>query len=252
MKPFITILAIALALTACKSNPEDVLMDKTAVEFLGNAFNAFGLEDDVNLFMTQSLEDPSKWKIQATVPVKKLIAESIDSVSIDIIPQDDKGIRLREDLTLQAQDLNNIIPVLNASPETAKTLVLSSNKDFSKKEAADILNKTMNIAMNVNMLKSHQTEVAEEEVAIQEEEQKKKEAERPTVNSLCKKYGVYGLLNQYDNLLKNREKKKAKQVEDKLWAIEKKVMADNSLPESLRKQFRQYVEETEDKIEDKY
>ena len=37
-----------------------------------------------------------------------------------------------------------------------------------------------------------------------------------------------------------------------MWEIEKKVKADRSLPESLRKRFVEYIENREDQIEDKY
>ena len=66
------------------------------------------------------------------------------------------------------------------------------------------------------------------------------------------KYGIYGKLTQYDNALKNKDKKKAKKIEDELFTICKKVKADPSVPESVYKQFRQYIEDEEDRIEDKY
>jgi len=66
------------------------------------------------------------------------------------------------------------------------------------------------------------------------------------------KYGVYGLLSQYDRALKNKDKKKAKKIEDDLYSICKKVKADPTVPESVAKRFRDYIEDKEDEIEDKY
>ena len=252
MKRTITILIAILALASCTSKTEDVLMDKNQVEFLGTAFSDFILTDDVTLFLTQNPEDKSKWNIQATVPMKKEKPEAIDSASLEIIPMDDKGIRLIDGLSLEAQDLGNIIPVLNSNPQTEKTIVFKSNKDFSRKEAQELLDKTQNIYMVINALKSKQTEVAEEIAEKEVEAKKKKEQEKPTLNSLCEKYGIYGMLSQYEKHLKNRDKRTAKKVEDQMWEIEKKVRADNSLSESLRKRFVEYIENREDEIEKKY
>ena len=73
-----------------------------------------------------------------------------------------------------------------------------------------------------------------------------------TFNSLMKKYGVYGRLAKYDKLLSQKEKKEAKRVEDELYEICKKVKADPTVPEWLAKKFRDYIEDEEDRIEDKY
>ena len=73
-----------------------------------------------------------------------------------------------------------------------------------------------------------------------------------TLDGLCRKYGVYGLLARYENALKNKDKKGAKRIEDQLWSIEKKVKADRSIPESLRNRFKDYIEDKEDEIEDRY
>lgn len=89
-----------------------------------------------------------------------------------------------------------------------------------------------------------------EQVAAQQQEEKKPEP--VTFNSLMKKYGVYGRLAKYDKLLSQKEKKEAKRVEDELYEICKKVKADPKVPEWLAKKFRDYIEDEEDRIEDKY
>ena len=73
-----------------------------------------------------------------------------------------------------------------------------------------------------------------------------------TVDALCRKYGVYGMLAQYEKLIQNKDKKGAKKVEDQLWVIEKKVKNDNTLPKDLRDRFKDYVEDKEDEIEARY
>ena len=243
MKRILIILAAALALQACSSTPKEAFFDKSSVELTGNAFSDFSLDDNVNVFLAQNPEDKSKWNIQATVPVKRVSEGTIDSLSIEIVPVDEKGIKVREDLCLQAQDLANIVPVFNSGDSTAKTLVFRSDKEFSSKEAEAIMAKAKNLTMTFNKLQSQQ--------AIAEEEAENKK-ETPTLNSLCEEYGIYGMLAQYERHLKKGDKRAAKRVEDRMWEIEKKVKADRSLPESLRKRFVEYIENREDQIEDKY
>ena len=52
--------------------------------------------------------------------------------------------------------------------------------------------------------------------------------------------------------LKNGNSKRAKQIEDQLWTIEKKVKNDYAVPAWLRDQFVDYIEDREDAIEDKW
>ena len=73
-----------------------------------------------------------------------------------------------------------------------------------------------------------------------------------TLDGLCRKYGIYGMLSQYDRALRNGNKSRAKKIEDQLWAIERRVKADLSVPESLRGRFVSYIEDKEDDIEDRY
>lgn len=252
MKRLLIILAAAAVLQACSSAPQDALFDKSVVELVGNAFSDFTLNDDVNVFLAQNPEDQSKWSIQASVPVRKVSEAAIDSLDIEIVPVDERGVKVRDDLSLQAQDLANIIPVLNSGDSTAKTLVFKSAREFTRKEAEAILAKAKNLTFAFNKLKSQKTAVSEEIEEKKEEAAKTEKKEKPTLNSLCEQYGIYGMLAQYEKHLKNRDKKAAKKVEDRMWEIEKKVKADQSLPESLRKRFVEYIENREDEIEDKY
>ncbi|MBR5073900.1 MAG: hypothetical protein IKX26_01575 [Bacteroidales bacterium] len=252
MKRIIILLAVTFAIASCSSAPQDALFDKSVVEFVGNAFSDFTLNDDVNVFLAQNPEDQSKWSIQATVPVKKVSEETIDSLEIEIVPVDEKGVKVREDLSLLAQDMANIIPVLNSGDSTAKTVVFKSAREFTRKEAEAILAKAENLTMAFNKLQSQKSAVAEETEAKKQEASQAENKEKPTLNSLCEQYGIYGMLAQYENHLKKGDKRAAKRVEDRMWEIEKKVKADPTLPESLRKKFVEYIENREDQIEDKY
>ncbi|MBQ6310808.1 MAG: hypothetical protein IJK74_04575 [Bacteroidales bacterium] len=252
MKRIIFLMAAALAIVSCSSDPKDSVFDKSAVDLIGNAFSDFNLTDNVNVFLAQNPEDQSKWSIQATVPVIKVSEEAIDSLEIEIVPVDEKGVKVREDLSILAQDLANIIPVLNSGDSTAKTIVFKSAREFTRKEADAILAKAKNLTMAFNKLQSQKPAVAEETETKKEEAVKAEKKEQPTLNSLCEQYGIYGMLSQYENHLKNRDKKAAKRVEDRMWEIEKKVKADQSIPEALRKKFVEYIETREDQIEDKY
>ena len=146
----------------------------------------------------------------------------------------------------------NIIPVLNSGDSTAKTIVFKSAREFTRKEADAILAKAKNLTMAFNKLQSQKPAVAEETETKKEEAVKAEKKEQPTLNTLCEQYGIYGMLSQYENHLKNRDKKAAKRVEDRMWEIEKKVKADQSIPEALRKKFVEYIETREDQIEYKY
>ena len=90
------------------------------------------------------------------------------------------------------------------------------------------------------------------QVSAQQQKERDALPEPVTFKSLMSKYGVYGRLAQYDKALSNREKKKAKEIEDELYEICKKVKADPNVPESVYKEFRNYIEDEEDRIEDKY
>ena len=202
MKRIIILLAVTFAIASCSSAPQDALFDKSVVEFVGNAFSDFTLNDDVNVFLAQNPEDQSKWSIQATVPVKKVSEETIDSLEIEIVPVDEKGVKVREDLSLLAQDMANIIPVLNSGDSTAKTVVFKSAREFTRKEAEAILAKAENLTMAFNKLQSQKSAVAEETEAKKQEASQAENKEKPTLNSLCEQYGIYGMLAQYENHLK--------------------------------------------------
>ncbi len=248
-------MAAAVLLAACTSKPAEIVIDKDSVDLGGNAFSAFCLAGDVNLFMEPNDEDASKWSVKAAVPVKKIGGDAVKGLAMEIVPVDERGVKVRSDLVLAAQDLINVLPVLNADTAAVKTVAFfakeGSKNDFTQKEAEDILDKTENVAFNINYVKAVETQAAGEPAQEIIDEPEKKE-EPVTLNSLCQKYGVYGMLSQYDNLLRKGEKRKAKQVEDRLWEIEKKVMADQTIPQSLRQRFKDYVEDREDQIEDKY
>ena len=73
-----------------------------------------------------------------------------------------------------------------------------------------------------------------------------------TLDGLCRKYGVYGLLAQYESALRNDNDKRVKQLEDQLWSIEKRVKNDGNVPSWLRDRFVEYIEDREDELEDRY
>lgn len=164
-------------------------------------------------------------------------------------------------------------------------------KDFSDKEAAALLKNVKKVLLIINTTTpveevEEQPEEDEPEEVIEEKkepeapkvkktEQKQQKAEKTAVtktetktevktevkteekkeinlNTLLTDYGIYGMLSQYEKHLKNGEKVKAKQVEDKMWEIEKKVKNDPSIPKNLRDRFVDYIEKKEDEIEARY
>jgi len=246
------VLALAFLAGCAKQEPVEKIIPKTDVELTGNGFQVFHLGSDVKLVMVPNPDNANEWALRASVPLMKVSEGLIGDVAITTTLLDQSGMKVRDDYVLVAEDLINLIPKYNADKNVEKSIIFSasenSRKYFGYKEMVDMIERTKSVAMNVAL-----TEVEPEVVPEQAAEKKKDEKPEPvTFNSLMKKYGVYGLLSQYDKALSKKEKKEARAIEDKLYQICKKVKADPAVPESLAKQFRDYIEKEEDKIEDKY
>lgn len=262
MKRLLAFAVLALVVAACGNNePSELYVPKGTVEFVGNGFASFSLGADVKLYTAPSPEKSSEWTVQAVVPVRKETENQLESLEVKMIPLDDRSIRVRDGLVLTGEDVQSLVPVYNAGKSVERTVVFSvagGKKFFTKKEADEIIAKTKGVRMDFNA-KEKVVEAepvkAEEKVSgkVEKKEVKAPVEEKPrTVDALCRKYGVYGMLSQYEKHIQNKDKKAAKKVEDQLWAIEKKVKNDNSLPKDLRDSFKDYVEDKEDEIEARY
>ena len=254
MKKVLLLLTVLVLVVSCatEKKPVEVQIPKQNVELTGNGFQIFRLGADLKLVTVQNPDKADEWMIRGSVPLMKVSEDLLAETAIDVNLLDENGMKLRDGFVLTAEDLVNLIPKYNAENNVEKNIVFSaaegSRKYFTYKEAADLVNAVKSVAMNVNVVQQ-QPEVAVEQVAA---EKKAEQKEPVTFKSLMSKYGIYGKLTQYDNALKNKDKKKAKRIEDELFTICKKVKADPSVPESVYKQFRQYIEDEEDRIEDKY
>lgn len=251
----------ALVLFGCGSKqPVETSISKNEVDLTGNAFQSFRLGGEVKLLMAADPDDNSKWMIRATAPLQKTGNTPISDLTAEINLLDGNGTKIREGFSLVANDMASLIPVFNANPETEKTVVFSAGegmkKDFTFQEASDLIMKVKKIGLTLNTEMdaekgTENTVSATEEVETPTTDEAN--TNKPlTLNDLLAKHGVYGMLSQYDKLLRKGEKKKAKQVEDKLYAIEKKVKNDPSIPKNLRDRFVDYIESKEDEIEDRY
>lgn len=245
---FIATMVLALACNSAKE-PVEKLIPKTDVELTGNGFEIFRLGSDVRLVTVQNPDDADEWTIRASVPLMKMSEAPITETEIMINLLDASGMKVRDGFILKAEDLIDLVPKFNAEKNVEKNIVFSYAGDGRKyleyKDVVGMLDKVKALAINVN--------VVEEVPVAKVANEKKVEAPAPlTLNSLLAKYDIKRKLDQYDTLLKNKEKKKAKQLEDELFRICKKVKADSSVPESLSKQFRDYIEDKEDEIEDRY
>ena len=263
MKKTLLIVLSALILASCGNDkPVENIVSKNDVDLTGNAFQSFRLGGDVRLLMAPNTDDNSKWMIRATVPLQKADDCQIGAMIADINLLDGNGTKVREGFMLSAEDLASLIPVFNAASGTEKIVVFSAGegmkKDFTYKEASALLESVKKISMTLNTAASFvsalasipsTTETNETTETSQETTSEKKPV---TLNSLLTDYGIYGMLSQYDKHLRNGDKKKAKQVEDRLYSIEKKVKNDASIPKSLRERFVDYIEDKEDEIEDRY
>lgn len=245
------ILSLAILAVACGGNSsKELYVPKNTVEFAGNAFTSFSLGADVKLYTSQNPDKSSQWTVQAVVPVRKEVKNSISGLAISLTPLDDRGIRIRDNFVLEGEDLDNLVPVYNSAPNIERTIVFSvrdggGKKYFSKKEATKLLQKTKGLRMDFNLVSG----AAKGSVAAAGNGG---EDYPMTLDGLCRKYGVYGLLSQYDQALRYDQKKRAKSIEDQLYSIQKRVKNDNSIPAWLQDRFDDYVEDKEDEIEDRY
>ena len=252
MKRLFYLAAVALAAIACSGNKTNELyVPKGTVEFAGNAFTSFSLGADVKLYISQNPDKSSEWTVQAVVPVRKEVKGKITGLSINLTPLDDRGIRIRDNFILEGEDLENLVPVYNSADNIERTVVFSVARDgvkkyFSKKEAAKLLSKTKGIRIDFNVPSGSATASSSAVSGSSDEEFPM------TLDGLCRKYGVYGLLGSYESALRNGNKSRAKQIEDQLWSIEKRVGNDYNVPSWLRDRFKDYVEDREDEIEDRY
>lgn len=282
MKKALIISAVAAVLAcACTSDkPAEVYIPKNTVEFAGNIFSAFSLGADVKLYSVQNPDNSSEWSIQAVVPVRKEANGLLDNLTIDLVPLDDRGVRVRDGLVLHGEDLANLIPVFNAGVNVERTIVFSAadheRKYMSGSEAARLLENTKGVRMDFNipvtsfndpnaaaltpapaatqqatMLTPQGTPAPAAPAAAPAAPKKPKEYPM-TLDGLCRKHGVYGLLSRYEIAIRNDNGKAAKNIEDQLWAIEKMIKNDGSIPKALREQFVDYIEDKEDEIEDRY
>jgi len=249
MKKLFVLFCFTALAWACRSDkPTELYVPKNTVEFAGNAFTSFSLGADVKLYTSQNPDASKEWTVQAVIPVRKEVKGAIDGLSINLVPLDERGIRIRDGFVLEGEDLANLVPVYNSADNIERTIVFSVAQDgvkkyFTKKEAEKLLANTKGVRMDFNVASS-------KGVAAVAEQPKQ---ENPnTLDALCKKYGVYGLLSQYESALRNDNNRRAKQIEDQLWSIEKKVKNDGSVPSWLRDRFVEYIEDREDQIEDRY
>lgn len=249
-KLFVLFCFTALAWACGSDKPAELYVPKNTVEFAGNAFTSFSLGADVKLYTSQNPDASKEWTVQAVIPVRKEVKGAIDGLSINLVPLDERGIRIRDGFVLEGEDLANLVPVYNSADNIERTIVFSVAQDgvkkyFTKKEAEKLLANTKGVRMDFNVISGNGTAPSVQAAPAQPENPN-------TLDGLCKKYGVYGLLGQYEAALRNDNSRRAKQIEDQLWSIEKKVKNDGSVPSWLRDRFVEYIEDREDQIEDRY
>lgn len=209
-KLFVLFCFTALAWACGSDKPAELYVPKNTVEFAGNAFTSFSLGADVKLYTSQNPDASKEWTVQAVIPVRKEVKGAIDGLSINLVPLDERGIRIRDGFVLEGEDLANLVPVYNSADNIERTIVFSVAQDgvkkyFTKKEAEKLLANTKGVRMDFNVASS-------KGVAAVAEQPKQ---ENPnTLDALCKKYGVYGLLSQYESALRNDNNRRAKQIED--------------------------------------
>ena len=245
MKKLAILFATAMLFAGCAffgGAPKDKVILKHNVEMTGNGFQLFALGADVKLMAVPNPDANGKYAIKATVPFRKIDDKAkIKEMNIDLNFIDVNATKARDGFYLSAEDLENIIPMYNEGTNVERTIVFVApdgvKKDFTAKEVKDLFDRTATLAMNVNLPVPAKAEPAKGSSPL---------------NDLLVKHNVYGRLAAYDRALANNEKKRAKQIEDSLYETCKQVEKDPSVPEWLSDKFRDYIEDREDAIEDKY
>lgn len=245
MKKLLIASLATLALASCAKNPVEVFIPKATMEFAGNGFETFSLGADIRLYMSPDQDNPKMWTIQAVVPVRKETESIISALEMELVPLDEKGIRVRDGFSLSAEDLENWVPVFNSAPSMEKTIVFSVPEDgggrklFTYKQAKEMVEATKSARLSINLESIVPEETLPEDVPY-------------TLPWLLKRTGMNSLLYQYNNAVKKKDIRKAGEIEAKIYKIEKDVKANEYYPESLRKSFWNYVEEKIENIDDKY
>lgn len=245
MKKLIILIASIALLSACSffgGAPKEKIVLKHNVEMTGNGFQLFALGADVKLVAVPDPDDAGEYIIKATVPLRKIDDKvKIKEMNIDLNFIDANAMKVRDGFYLVAQDLENILPMYNEGSGVERTIVFvpadGAKDDFSAKEARDLFERTATLAMNVNLPVPAKAEPAKGSSPL---------------NDLLVKHNVYGRLAAYDRALRDKEKKRAKQIEDSLYETCNQVDKDPSVPKWLAEKFRDYIEDREDAIEDKY
>lgn len=257
MKKLIILSAFAAVLfCACSSKPTECYIPKNTVEFAGNSFTSFSLGADVKLYSVQNPSNSSEWTLQAVVPIRKEISAGINDLSINLVPLDDHGVRVRDGLVLEAEDLPNLIPVYNSGQNVERTIVFSisdeDRKYMSSGDVAQLIENTKGVRIDFNQSAA----IVQQPVPVQPQAAPAAPAapqQYPmTLDGLLRRYGIYGMLSQYDRALRNDNGKAAKRIEDQMYVIEQRVSRDGSIPKWLRDRFVEYIEDKEDEIEDRY
>ena len=248
MKKIIMAAACVLMAAACgNKEPVDVFIPKGKMELVGNGFDLFSLGGDIRLYMSPAEDNADMWVVQAVAPIRKEAEAKLAGITMQMTLLDEQNVRVRDSFVLEAEEIENLLPVFNGSvPGMEKNVVFSvpdggAKKLFTFKQAKSMLETAKNISLAIN---------AEQEVAVQEEAAPE---DKPyTLKWLCNRKGIYGLLSQYEKAVRGGDKRKANELEKRIYAIEKEVKNDSSLPESLKKSFLSYVDKRVDEIDSRY
>lgn len=245
--------AVLVAVAACSGKqPVDVYVPKGNMEFAGNGFDTFSLGADVHLYMSPSEADASQWVVQAVVPVKKETEAIISGLTMDMTLLDDNRIRVRDSFVLQAEDVENLVPVFNSGTTVEKILVFSVPEDggkkvFPYKQAKAMLEAAKSIRLSINV-----ETMVPEPVAVAAAEEAADEPAPYTFKWLCKRYNVGTIIGRYEKAVRTGNKRMANEIEAELYAIEKQAKEDARVSDDVKKRFVSYIEDKIEAIDDKY
>lgn len=248
MKKAILGLMAALVVSCIPYQPVEKVLATTDIETIGTGYNLFAPDSDVRVVMAQT---PSKkWTVRATIPLRRVADEKVESLTTTLDLMDATGVRLNTAFDLIGQDIYSLVPVLNDDAKPARSVVYLATAEMDYKNLKPIVENTAFGRLHLEATTAAPAE--EEEVA--EEKAKKEKApfpDDPSVQDLVSYYGIRGILRQYENAYRKGNSALCKQIQNRLEKIQDAVSDHPKGGRKIANSLEDWIDDRIDDIEDK-
>ena len=245
-KAVLGLVAAAFVVSCIPYQPVEKLLPPTDVETIGTGYNLFAPDSDVRIVMAQT---PSKkWTVRATVPLRRVADEKVESLTTTLDLMDATGVRLNTAFDLIGQDIYSLVPVLNDDAKPARSVVYMATAEMDYKTLKPIVENT---AFGRLHLEATMAAPAEEEVAEKAKKEKAPFPDDPSVQDLVSYYGIRGILRQYESAYRKGNKTLCKQIQNRLEKIEDAVSDHPKGGRKISNALEDWIDDRIDDIEDK-